>query len=73
MPDPWTARVAASTAWPEEVACAPCRSRKFIVGCRNRDERFFAGDPLTRARALAAIYPKREAMARALAFMRQDE
>jgi 4-hydroxyphenylacetate 3-monooxygenase len=37
-------------------------------------ERFFASDPLTRARALAAIYPKGEAMERVLAFLgRSDE
>jgi hypothetical protein len=37
------------------------------------ETRFFAGDPPTRARALAAIYPKREAMAPVLAFMRRNE
>jgi 4-hydroxyphenylacetate 3-monooxygenase len=36
-------------------------------------ERFFASDPLTRARALAAIYPKSEAMAQVLAFMQRDD
>jgi 4-hydroxyphenylacetate 3-monooxygenase len=37
-------------------------------------ERFFASDPLTRARALAAIYPKGEVMDRVLAFLgRGDE
>jgi 4-hydroxyphenylacetate 3-monooxygenase len=36
-------------------------------------ERFFASDPLTRARALAAIYPKNEAMAQVLAFMRRED
>ena len=35
-------------------------------------ERFFASDPLTRARALAAIYPKGETMARVLDFMHRD-
>jgi len=37
-------------------------------------ERFFASDPLTRARALAAMYPKGEAMERVLEFLgRSDE
>ena len=47
-----------------------------ISGFGNRQvlyERFFASDPLTRARALAAIYPKAEAMERVLDFMRRDE
>jgi len=36
-------------------------------------ERFFASDPLTRARALAAIYPKTEAMQRVLDFLQRDD
>lgn len=36
-------------------------------------ERFFASDPLSRARALAAIYPKGEAMERVLAFLQRDD
>jgi 4-hydroxyphenylacetate 3-monooxygenase len=37
-------------------------------------ERFFASDPLTRARAMAAIYPKDETMARVREFLsRSDE
>ena len=36
-------------------------------------ERFFASDPLTRARALAAIYPKNEAMQRVLDFLNRDD
>jgi 4-hydroxyphenylacetate 3-monooxygenase len=36
-------------------------------------ERFFASDPLTRARALASIYPKREAMDRVLEFLGRDD
>ncbi len=37
-------------------------------------ERFFASDPLTRARAMAAIYPKGEMMERVLEFLgRSDE
>jgi 4-hydroxyphenylacetate 3-monooxygenase len=36
-------------------------------------ERFFASDPLTRARALASIYPKAEAMERVLEFLGRDD
>ena len=36
-------------------------------------ERFFASDPLTRARALAAIYPKGEAMQRVLDFLTRED
>jgi hypothetical protein len=37
-------------------------------------ERFFASDPLTRARTLSAIYPKEEVMARVRDFLaRSDE
>ncbi|MGH7036959.1 MAG: 4-hydroxyphenylacetate 3-monooxygenase, oxygenase component [Stellaceae bacterium] len=36
-------------------------------------ERFFASDPLTRARAMAAIYPKREVMDRVLDFLGRDD
>jgi 4-hydroxyphenylacetate 3-monooxygenase len=37
-------------------------------------ERFFASDPLTRARAMASIYPKGEMMERVLEFLgRSDE
>jgi len=36
-------------------------------------ERFFASDPLTRARALAAMYPKGEAMERVLQFLGRDD
>lgn len=36
-------------------------------------ERFFASDPLTRARALASIYPKRETMDRVLDFLARDD
>lgn len=46
-----------------------------IGGFGNRQvlyERFFASDPLTRARVLASIFPRREAMDRVLAFMRRD-
>jgi 4-hydroxyphenylacetate 3-monooxygenase len=36
-------------------------------------ERFFASDPLTRARAFSAIYPKDETMARVLGFLGRDD
>jgi len=36
-------------------------------------ERFYASDPLSRARALAAIYPKAEAMRRVLDFLGRDD
>jgi 4-hydroxyphenylacetate 3-monooxygenase len=36
-------------------------------------ERFFASDPLTRARALASIYPKGEVMERVLEFLGRDD
>ena len=36
-------------------------------------ERFFASDPLTRARTLNAIYPKAEVMERISAFLRDDD
>ena len=36
-------------------------------------ERFFASDPLSRARALAAIFPKGEAMERVLGFLSRDD
>jgi 4-hydroxyphenylacetate 3-monooxygenase len=47
-----------------------------ISGFGNRQvlyERFFAADPLTRARALAAIYPKGETMERVLEFLRRED
>ena len=52
-------------AW--DVAISSFGSRQVLY------ERFFASDPLTRARALAAIYPKSEAMAQVLAFMRRED
>ncbi len=36
-------------------------------------ERFFASDPLTRARAIATIYPKKEVMDRVLDFLGRDD
>jgi 4-hydroxyphenylacetate 3-monooxygenase len=52
-------------AW--DVAISSFGSRQVLY------ERFFASDPLTRARALVAIYPKREVMAQVLAFMRRED
>src|SRR6185503_9458201 len=52
-------------AW--DVAGSSFGSRQVLY------ERFFASDPLTRARALAAIYPKNEAMQRVLDFLQQDD
>ncbi len=52
-------------AW--DVALSSFGSRQVLY------ERFFASDPLTRARALAAIYPKTEAMDRVKAFLNRDD
>jgi 4-hydroxyphenylacetate 3-monooxygenase len=52
-------------AW--DVAISSFGSRQVLY------ERFFASDPLTRARALAAIYPKSEAMQRVLAFLGKSD
>jgi 4-hydroxyphenylacetate 3-monooxygenase len=35
-------------------------------------ERFFASDPLTRAKALASIFPKQRVMDQVLDFLRRD-
>ena len=50
-----------------EVAISSFGSRQVLY------ERFFASDPLTRARVLAGIYPKGEVMERVRAFLDQDE
>jgi 4-hydroxyphenylacetate 3-monooxygenase len=52
-------------AW--DVAISSFGSRQVLY------ERFFASDPLTRARALAALYPKNEAMQQVLAFLRRED
>jgi 4-hydroxyphenylacetate 3-monooxygenase len=52
-------------AW--DVAGSAFGSRQVLY------ERFFASDPLTRARALAAIYPKNEPMQRVLDFMNKED
>ncbi len=51
-------------AW--DIACSSFGNRQVLY------ERFFASDPLTRARALAAIYPKKEVTDRVLAFLALD-
>jgi 4-hydroxyphenylacetate 3-monooxygenase len=51
-------------AW--DIACSSFGSRQVLY------ERFFASDPLTRARALASIYPKQAVTDRVLAFLNQD-
>jgi 4-hydroxyphenylacetate 3-monooxygenase len=51
-------------AW--DVAGSAFGSRQVLY------ERFFASDPLTRARAMAAIYPKGEMTERVLAFLGRD-
>jgi 4-hydroxyphenylacetate 3-monooxygenase len=52
-------------AW--DVAGSSFGSRQVLY------ERFFASDPLTRARALAALYPKNEAMQRVLDFLQRGD
>ena len=52
-------------AW--DVAGSAFGSRQVLY------ERFFASDPLTRARALIAQYPKAEAMARVREFLERDD
>ncbi|MFZ0019044.1 MAG: 4-hydroxyphenylacetate 3-monooxygenase, oxygenase component [Acetobacteraceae bacterium] len=52
-------------AW--DVAGSSFGSRQVLY------ERFFDSDPLTRARALAAMYPKNEAMERVLDFLKRDD
>jgi 4-hydroxyphenylacetate 3-monooxygenase len=50
-------------AW--DIACSSFGSRQVLY------ERFFASDPLTRARALASMYPKKAVTERVLAFLRE--
>src|SRR6266852_9744352 len=52
-------------AW--DIACSSFGSRQVLY------ERFFASDPLTRARAIASIYPKKEVMDRVLEFLGRDD
>ncbi len=51
-------------AW--DIACSSFGSRQVLY------ERFFASDPLTRARALASIAPKRRFMDQVLEFLGRD-
>jgi 4-hydroxyphenylacetate 3-monooxygenase len=52
-------------AW--DIACSSFGGRQVLY------ERFFASDPLTRARALNALYPKGEVVARVREFLGRDE
>jgi 4-hydroxyphenylacetate 3-monooxygenase len=52
-------------AW--DIACSSFGARQVLY------ERFFASDPLTRARALGAMYPKREVTERVLSFLRRED
>ena len=52
-------------AW--DIACSSFGGRQVLY------ERFFASDPLTRARALASIYPKQATMERVLEFLGRDD
>ena len=52
-------------AW--DVAGSTFGSRQVLY------ERFYASDPLTRARAFASIYPKGEVMERVLSFLARDD
>ena len=51
-------------AW--DTCCSAFASRQVLY------ERFFASDPLTRARAMAAVYPKGEVMDRVREFLGRD-
>ncbi len=51
-------------AW--DIACSSFGSRQVLY------ERFFASDPLTRARALAGMFPKKEVTDRVLSFLARD-
>ena len=52
-------------AW--DIACSSFGQRQVMY------ERFFASDPLTRARALAAMLPKKEYTDRVLAFLNRED
>ncbi len=52
-------------AW--DIACSSFGQRQVLY------ERFFASDPLTRARALASTYPKKEVTDRVLEFLNRDD
>ncbi len=55
-------------AW--DIACSSFGSRQVLY---ERFLRFFASDPLTRARVLNAIYPKQEVMERVLEFLGRSD
>jgi 4-hydroxyphenylacetate 3-monooxygenase len=50
-----------------DIACSSFGQRQVHY------ERFFASDPLTRARALASTYPKQAVMDRVLEFLNRDD
>lgn len=52
-------------AW--DIACSSFGGRQVLY------ERFFASDPLSRARALNAVYPKEEVMERVRQFLGRDD
>ena len=52
-------------AW--DIACSSFGQRQVLY------ERFFASDPLTRARALAAIFPKKEITDRVMDFLNRED
>ena len=52
-------------AW--DISCSSFGQRQVLY------ERFFASDPLTRARALAQTYPKKEMTDRVLSFLNRDD
>jgi 4-hydroxyphenylacetate 3-monooxygenase len=52
-------------AW--DIACSSFGQRQVLY------ERFFASDPLTRARALASTYPKQAVMDRVVEFLNRDD
>lgn len=52
-------------AW--DISCSSFGARQVLY------ERFFAGDPLTRARVLGSIYPKKETMDRVLDFLARND
>ena len=52
-------------AW--DIACSSFGQRQVLY------ERFFASDPLTRARALGSMYPKKAVMDRVLDFLGRDD
>jgi 4-hydroxyphenylacetate 3-monooxygenase len=51
-------------AW--DIACSSFGSRQVLY------ERFFASDPLTRARVLGSMFPKKEVTDRVLSFLQRD-